>query len=129
MNKSVEDFHICWVGDHPSWKFHGIPFRVPIQVKLPPNPYNRGFWKNLSEVLWWEQHLQRAAAESAISAVMMKPKEAGADDAAGRQPGEQEDGLDHPIQGGALPQRLGNDHESAAAVGRQGQLSRRMKQK
>ena len=55
-----------------------------VQVKLPPNPYNRGFWRNLSEVLWWEQHLQRAAAERAV----MKPKETGSANDEGRPPGE-----------------------------------------
>ena len=35
---------------------------VCLQVQLPPNPYNRGFWANLHEVLWWEWHLQRATA-------------------------------------------------------------------
>ena len=75
--------------------------------------------------------MQRAA-ESATS---MKPKETGAGDAGPRQPGGQEDGVDHPIQGGgALPQQLGNDHEAVAPqqVGCQGQLKRRisrMKQK
>ena len=32
-----------------------------LQVELPPNPYNQGFLRNLSEVLWWEQHFQQAS--------------------------------------------------------------------
>ena len=102
-----------------------------VQVKLPPNPYNRGFWENLGEVLWWEAHLQRAAT---ASAAVMKA-ESGAGNPEGLQPGDR-DGVD-AVQGRALrqqPCRPCDDAEAAAApvvaVGRQGQvISRRQKQR
>lgn len=33
----------------------------PVQVTMPPNNFNRGFWNNLHEVLFWEWHLKDVA--------------------------------------------------------------------
>ena len=34
-------------------------------MKLPPNKYNRGFWRNLAEVVFWEHYLAQAASADA----------------------------------------------------------------
>ena len=62
-----------------------------VQVKLPPNPYNRGFWKNLGKVLWWEAHLQQAAAAASSAATVMLCKET---DSIGNVEHGERDGLD-----------------------------------